>query len=625
MLFRKILFLILSVAGMALASPASAQNGVRPLTQEQLDRIPTWKPPARGVGDLPFVDLRDDLPPVANQGQQPSCSAWAVAYAARTHMEARTTGRKPDRPERQFSPAFVYNQIPKFSDGTTNVSDALEFLKTRGCSTLATMSYDPNDKGKTQPSASALSEAANYRIAGYKDVDTGVNLRTYLQQRRPVIVVINNDSVFTDGKFKLFTPELRKQGLSSPGVLGEHASHAMVVVGYDDQMGAFLLMNSWGPGWGQGGYCWVSYKLMTDLTPSERTNLCVNAFVLEGLAAPVDTAVAVAAEPESWYAGHLNGSHTWGWRMRLAATPDVLAKATRVDWTGPGPDGTRHQISTADAALRFEVAGLTTKPGTHAITGTVTFTDGTTRQFQAGIQLDAPATRAVKIAQSDRYWGVYNGRRYHEFTLRLDGTLTDLADVEQVTYHLHPNYPDPNPVVRGSKETGFAMTHTTGAPFELGATVKFRDGATMALKHQLQLTDVPSEGLRLTNTSRMQGLHESGWMYYNWTAFITGPSGRLRQIKSVQYFLDPSFPVQTYVVAQGMEYGFPLSASGWGSFRLGARVTFQDGTTEDLVHQLQLGDNQGGRAPNPPAPVKPPQGPGLPPSPDKRPPGGYQN
>lgn len=55
-------------------------------------------------------------------------------------------------------------------------------------------------------------------------------------------------------------------------------------------------------------------------------------------------------------------------------------------------------------------------------------------------------------------------------------------------------------------------------------------------------------------------------------------------------------------------------------------------TTEDLVHQLQLGEDRGGRGPNPPvpgkqppAPVTPPQGPGLPASPDKRPPGGLQN
>ena len=38
--------------------------------------------------------------------------------------------------------------------------------------------------------------------------------------------------------------------------------HAMCVVGYDDKKfgGAFLIMNSWGPNWGQNGFAWVRYQ-----------------------------------------------------------------------------------------------------------------------------------------------------------------------------------------------------------------------------------------------------------------------------------------------------------------------------------------------------------------------------
>jgi hypothetical protein len=38
--------------------------------------------------------------------------------------------------------------------------------------------------------------------------------------------------------------------------------HAMNIVGYDDQKGAFKLLNSWGPEWGDGGYGWVDYEAM---------------------------------------------------------------------------------------------------------------------------------------------------------------------------------------------------------------------------------------------------------------------------------------------------------------------------------------------------------------------------
>jgi len=39
--------------------------------------------------------------------------------------------------------------------------------------------------------------------------------------------------------------------------------HAIVLVGYDDNKKALELRNSWGEGWGEGGYAWMSYDLVT--------------------------------------------------------------------------------------------------------------------------------------------------------------------------------------------------------------------------------------------------------------------------------------------------------------------------------------------------------------------------
>jgi len=42
--------------------------------------------------------------------------------------------------------------------------------------------------------------------------------------------------------------------------------HAMHVIGCDDskqvlgQTGAFEVQNSWGPEWGDAGYCWIPYS-----------------------------------------------------------------------------------------------------------------------------------------------------------------------------------------------------------------------------------------------------------------------------------------------------------------------------------------------------------------------------
>jgi C1A family cysteine protease len=36
-------------------------------------------------------------------------------------------------------------------------------------------------------------------------------------------------------------------------------NHAIVLVGWDDSLGAWRLRNSWGPAWGEGGYMWIAY------------------------------------------------------------------------------------------------------------------------------------------------------------------------------------------------------------------------------------------------------------------------------------------------------------------------------------------------------------------------------
>jgi cathepsin L len=52
------------------------------------------------------------------------------------------------------------------------------------------------------------------------------------------------------------------------GVFFEQASdnnnpsinHAVVLIGWDDSKGAWLLRNSWGMNWGITGYCWIKYN-----------------------------------------------------------------------------------------------------------------------------------------------------------------------------------------------------------------------------------------------------------------------------------------------------------------------------------------------------------------------------
>ena len=38
-------------------------------------------------------------------------------------------------------------------------------------------------------------------------------------------------------------------------------NHAVVIVAWNDTKGAWLVRNSWGVGWGMGGYMWIAYGM----------------------------------------------------------------------------------------------------------------------------------------------------------------------------------------------------------------------------------------------------------------------------------------------------------------------------------------------------------------------------
>jgi hypothetical protein len=76
--------------------------------------------------------------------------------------------------------------------------------------------------------------------------------------------------------------DIAKDGLMHMPQPGEQmvGGHAVLIAGIDtekqvyDQKGAFLVRNSWGPGWGEGGYFWMPIKYVLDL------NLCADFWVV---------------------------------------------------------------------------------------------------------------------------------------------------------------------------------------------------------------------------------------------------------------------------------------------------------------------------------------------------------
>jgi hypothetical protein len=61
--------------------------------------------------------------------------------------------------------------------------------------------------------------------------------------------------VYADGYFQGYTGGV----FSSTGSNGQ-INHAIMLVGWDDSKGAWLLKNSWSPSWGIDGFMWIKYN-----------------------------------------------------------------------------------------------------------------------------------------------------------------------------------------------------------------------------------------------------------------------------------------------------------------------------------------------------------------------------
>jgi hypothetical protein len=208
------------------------------------------------------VNLQKFAPNVGNQGQQGSCVAWSSAYAARTILESARTGKPGE--QLKFSPAFLYNQIGLDGCQGSYIVRAMEFMTKQGSVPYSDFEYTDQDCSR-QPDPSLSQEAQQFRMHGFNRLSLGDRtdaidlnaIRQNLAQGAPVVIGMMVGGSFMQPMMgqDVWVPDASDQSMIGFG------GHAMCVVGYDDKKygGAFLLMNSWGPEWGNNGFAWVRY------------------------------------------------------------------------------------------------------------------------------------------------------------------------------------------------------------------------------------------------------------------------------------------------------------------------------------------------------------------------------
>ncbi|MBD2059008.1 C1 family peptidase [Oculatella sp. FACHB-28] len=203
----------------------------------------------------PRVDLRKHMTDVEEQiGNSCVANAFVGAYE---YLAKRDLGDSGD-----VSRLFVYYNARvqmggDIEDAGTQMYCAIDSLIEHGA---CSEEIWPNDESLLceEPSSEAYEHAAYFTITESEFIETDLDLwRHTLAEGYPIVFALNTFESFDGATTNRGRVPLPKQ---SDNVRETHGWHAMLCVGYSDKDQMFIVRNSWGPEWGDRGYCYIPYR-----------------------------------------------------------------------------------------------------------------------------------------------------------------------------------------------------------------------------------------------------------------------------------------------------------------------------------------------------------------------------
>jgi hypothetical protein len=314
------LFLVVCLfCSIKLAQGQEFKSGLLKPTEGMADNTPRIIPKAGGVIKLPLrMDLSEQMPIPGDQGiANQSCTGWAACYGLLTYLKAREkkwvimSSSTTVNVRHVFCPTYLYNRITGSNSCGTGVflEDMLLAMQQHGGVPLAEcpITCGFNNNGGNLP---ALAE--RYRILSYtrlhstKLIVLPSDVKAQIAMEKPVLIGIDVDvEVLKHDKYGSGTVGGRFIWNHDPQMTPTY--HAMLVVGYDEVLGAFKVLNSYGPNRKNRGYLWISYN-----TFSQRAQ---EAFVVENRAENLqfaEKAGGLIDDPKSsWPNAMLTATYNW--------------------------------------------------------------------------------------------------------------------------------------------------------------------------------------------------------------------------------------------------------------------------------------------------------------------------
>lgn len=208
------------------------------------------------------VDLRKYCSPIENQGALGSCTGQAIAGAI--ELLNKRNGKYRD-----ISRLFIY-YYERLLIGTVNydsgayIRDGIKATNHYGASLESYWPYDIK-KFKLEPVVEAKNDALRRKVTRYERIFNINGCFDALANGYPIIIGFYvYESFMTNrvAKTGIMTyPNTRREKL-----LG---GHAVLLVGYDKTKKFFIARNSWGTNWGDRGYFYMPFSVITDTGMSD--------------------------------------------------------------------------------------------------------------------------------------------------------------------------------------------------------------------------------------------------------------------------------------------------------------------------------------------------------------------
>lgn len=239
-------------------------------TSEELQKIPKFE--SINIFSIPVLkseSLQPDryimTPTPGSQDNLECCTGYSVGYGMMSILYRSIEGYDnfiglQNGKDRIFSPNYIWNQLNNGINQGISIPSALELIKNEGCCKLKDMELTVGIK--EQPSVEAKNNAANYKLTDYYIVGgTLTTIKYILSAGYPIVICALIDNAFKrEDLDKLPDGSLvwkKYSGIVSK--LTQKYPHAMLLVGYNDALKAFKVLNSWGNRM-NNGYFWLDYE-----------------------------------------------------------------------------------------------------------------------------------------------------------------------------------------------------------------------------------------------------------------------------------------------------------------------------------------------------------------------------